>query len=390
MQQKQFSFKPVGILSAIISMFLLILCQASFASNIVITGNQAITTPTTYSNDVLDLSNGRFTVSGAGSLDIENSTINITISPSNPSFVALTNGSLTLKNNIVNVKVVGITPNANVMATNQLISIQQGMVTINGNTFSVDTSFTVGFLHSGSTLVNGYNISNNTLSNFHGGIYLGNTSNAVIDDNTFTNVSYANILFTGSLTEVARNIFFFPGNLMLGDAIDVVNSVGASIFDNIISSGSNYGIYILGGQNLFIQNNKITDGASYGIFIQTPSMSSVRKSSYLSQLLAQFKSMGINNSNIVISNNYIAQNRYGLAGDIVDQLIVTDNTFIQRFDDSSTRQRWTNNDVLLPLASNLIWTNNLYKEAFTQDVPGDNSASLQFVPFPQHGGVYIP
>lgn len=387
--KKQSHSKP-GFMSIFFGAFLFIFSQACFAAPIVITGNHVITTPTSYNHVVLDLSNGRFTVNTGGSLDIENSTINGTISPANPNFVALTNGSLVLKNNTVNVTVTGITPNANNMSTYQIIQAQQGNVTINSTNFTVDTPFTVGFLSTGSLLTSGFNISNNTLINFHGGIYLNNSNNAIVDDNVFTNVSFANIYNSGTLNEIKRNIFSFSGNLMFGDAIDVVNSVGISISDNIISSGSGYGIFIMGGQNLFIENNKITDGSTYAIYIQSPSMSVVRKSKYLNQLLSNYKVTSISNSNIVISNNYIAQNRYGIAGGVVDKLIVTDNTFIQRFTDSSIRQYWTNNDILLPLASNVTWLNNIYKEAFTQEVPGDNSSSLQFVPFPEHGGVYIP
>jgi hypothetical protein len=44
---------------------------------------------------------------------------------------------------------------------------------------------------------------------------------------------------------------------------------------------------------------------------------------------------------------------------------------------------------LLPSVTNLTWLNNTYKEAFTQDISGDNTPSLQFVNFPAHGGVFI-
>jgi len=373
------------------ALFLLLLSQCSFAANpIVITGNQIITTPTTYNNAVLDLSNGRFTINAGGSLTIQNSTVNVTISPTNPSFVTVNSGSLTLKNNTVTTTVNGITPNPYMMSIYPLMQIQQGSVDIETNNLIVTTPYVVSLLSTGTTTTTGLHISNNTIKNFHGGIYLMNSNSAIIDDNNFSNVSFANIFNAGSLNEIKRNIFTFPGNLMYGDAIDVVNAAGGNISENIISSGSGYGIMIMGGKNLFIENNKITDGVTHAIFIQTPNSVYIKSSKILSQVLKHYKAPLIANRNIVIANNYLALNRYGIAGGEVDKLIVTDNMFIQRFSDSSIRQYWTNNDVLLPLASNVTWLNNLYKEAFTQEVPGDNSASLQFVTYPEHGGVYLP
>jgi parallel beta-helix repeat protein len=234
-----------------------------------------------------------------------------------------------------------------------------------------------------------FNITQNTIKHFHGGLYLNNSNNATVSGNTFWNVSYSNIYNSGQLNNFNNNVFYFPGNLKFGDAFDLVNANGININNNIISSSSNYGIYIMGGQNISIDNNKIVDGLSYGISIATPSTLKVNNKT-LSEILSNKKLKLLSNSNIIITNNYISLNRYGLSGGIMDQLIVTGNTFIQRFSDSSIRQYWTNNDILLPSASNVTWLNNFYKEAFTQDVPGDNSNSLSFITFPQHGGVFIP
>lgn len=361
---------------------------ACFAT-IAIHGNQIITTPTTYSNTDLDLTDGRFTINSGGSLTIQNSTINGTISSSNPFFVSVNGGSVNLTNNTVSVKASGITPDSSNRAQNQVIQVQQGNVNMVQNNFSVDTSFTVGLLATQSVATTDFKIDNNTISNFHGGLYLINSNNAEVNDNTFKNVSYSNIFNMGNLSKFNRNLISFPGNLTLGNAFDIINSDGVTIADNIIASGSNYGIFVMGGQNLFISNNKITDGLSYAIFIQTPSLLEASKNIYLSHLLASKKIRAGMNNNIVITNNYLAQNRFGLSGGMVNNLIVTDNTFIQHFTDSSTRQYWTNNDILLPSVTNLTWINNLYKEAFTQDNDGDNSPALQFVSFPAHGGVFI-
>lgn len=384
------SVKSACFLNFFIGIVLFIVSSISFASPVIIAGNKIITTPTTYNNVVLDMSNGRFTVNTGGSLHIENSTINITISPSNPYFGLLNNGNLTLKNNIVNVHISGITPNSAIKAAYQFIQVQLGNVNIDKNTFTADTFFTLCFLETTTTNTNGFTITNNTIKNFHGGLYLVNSNNASVNDNIFENVSFTNILTMGNLSKFKRNLFSFPGNLILGDAFHVINSNGLIISDNVIASGSGYGIYIMGGQNLFIENNKITDGSSYAIFIDTPSLATISKYKHAAQLFSKRTMKTIANSNIAISNNYIAQNRYGLTGGTVDNLIVTNNIFIQRFVDSSTRQHWTNNDILLPLATNVTWLDNLYKEAFTQEVPGDNSNSLQFVSFPQHGGVFLP
>ncbi len=372
----------------VIATFSFFMINHAFA-NVVITGNQNINTATTYNNTTLDMSNGRFTINTGGTLTIQNSTINVTISPSNPFFTAMTNGSLVMNNNIVNVTVSGITPNPNSQSLYPIMPIQQGSVNLNGNTFTTDTDFTVSLLQTNVPATTNFSITNNTIKHFHGGLYLNNSSNATVSGNTFWNVSFSNIYNSGQLNNFNNNIFYFPGNLRLGDAIDLINATGVNIQNNIISSSSNYGIYIMGGQNISIDNNKIVDGLSYGISIPTSSLQKVNNKS-LAQLLSKKKLTLLSNSNIVINNNYISLNRYGLSGGVINQLIVTGNTFIQRFSDSSIRQYWTNNDILLPSASNVTWANNLYKEAFTQDVPGDNSNALSFVTFPQHGGVFIP
>lgn len=388
--KKQSNFKLACFLNLVFGMAFYIISNTCFAGNVVITGNHIITTPTTYNNVVIDMSNGRFTVNKGGSLDIKNSTINMTVSPANPFFVVLNSGDLTLKNNIVNVTVSGITPNSSVPAAYQLIQIQKGNVNIDANSFTTDTAYTLSFLETQNAATDGFNINHNTIKNFHGGIYLINSNNASVNDNTFENVSFSNIFNMGNLSKFKRNIFSFPGNLVMGDAIDIVNSNGLNISENIIASGSSYGIFIMGGQNLFIENNKITDGSSYAIYIETPTLSSVSKNKNLFQFLSRKNIKLMSNSNIAITNNYMSQNRYGLAGGVMEHLFVSNNTFIQRFSDISTRQYWTNNDVLLPLATDVIWIDNLYKEAFTQEVPGDNSNTLQFVTFPVHGGVFLP
>ncbi len=368
---------------------LLVISSVCFAGPIVINGNVVIDKPTTYQNVVIDMSHGRFTINAGGSLKIDNSTINSTISPANPFMVTMTDGSLTLSNNKVNVASTGITPDPTVKSSYPLLVVQTGKVDISNNAFINSNPYSVEFFETQINETHELVIAHNVIKNFHGGLYLTNSHNDNISDNEFDFVSFANIFNSESNnTKIERNLFSFPGNLKAGDAIDVINSKQLNIADNIIASSASYGIFVMGGQKLFITENQITDGKSYGIYIQTPSLAAIKKSYLASALKKELKP--VDNSNIVINNNYIEQNRYGLAGGVVNQLIVTDNVFIQRFQDNSTRQYWTNNDVLLPLATDFTWLNNFYKEAFTQEVPGDNSNTLQFVPFPKTGGVFLP
>ncbi len=378
--------KWIKLISA--ALLWLVSVTSAFAA-IVLHGNQVISAPTTYNGVDLDLTDGRFTINTGGTLNIQNSTIAITISAANPFLAQLNNGAFNLKNSTVNVKVSGISQNPDIKALYQLIRVQQGNLNLSDNHFVIDTPFTVGLLDTQGVATSGFKIIHNTVDYFHGGLYLLNSNSAEVVDNMFSFVSFYNIYNLGNLSQIKNNIFSFPGNLKLGNAIDVVNSDSLTISNNIITSGSNYGLSITGGQNLFIENNKITDNKSYGIIIRTPALTEISKDAYLSTLIPVKAIKLISNNNILISNNYIAQNKYGLKGGVIDRLIVTNNIFIQRFNATSIRQYWTNNDNLLPAVNNLTWIDNFYKEAFTQEIDGNNAPSLQFVTFPAHGGVYI-
>jgi parallel beta-helix repeat protein len=384
-----FEFRQISIFKSFIILLLLALSSLTYANTIVITGNNIINTPTSYTNVTLDMTNGRFTINPGGTLTLQNCIVNIAISPSNPFFATLNKDALTLEKNVFNVTSDAITSDPNTQSVYALINVNDsGHLSITDNTFKVNKLYTVGFLVTQNNPTNGFIISNNFFKNFHGGIYLAASTNPTISNNTFETVSFSNIYFSGTLAQINDNIFSFPGNLTMGDGIDVVNADSVNIHNNQIASSSGYGIMMMGAKNITVDSNKITDGLSYGIFIRTPA-SPLKKDNYLSQLYRKSKSL-INNDNITITHNYIEQNRYGLSGEIINNLIVINNIFIQRFDDSSVRQFWTNNTNLLPSVSNLTWSSNYYKEAFTQDVPGDNTNALQFVPFPEYGGVYLP
>src|SRR5689334_4154805 len=140
--KNQYATKSGYFLSFFIGIVLFVINNICFAGNVVITGDQIINKPTTYNNVVLDMTNGRFTITTGGSLEIKNSTINTTISLSNPYAILLKNGGLTLKNNTVNATVSGIIANPNVKAVHQLLQVQHGDVDIEGNTFTNATAFT--------------------------------------------------------------------------------------------------------------------------------------------------------------------------------------------------------------------------------------------------------
>lgn len=357
-------------------------------ADIVLHGEQVINKPTTYDHVTLDLTDGRFSIRPGGSLTISNSTVRVQISQANPNFVQMINGNLNLQANQVNVTTT-LSSNAQVKFFDfDLIRVDQGTVSINKNNFTIDKPYTIGFLSTGiQYFTKGFRITENTIDNFHGGVYLNKSSEAEISRNKFTNVSFSSIFNNGNMNTFDRNLIVFPGNLYLGDAIDIFNSNGVTVSNNLISSGANSGVSITGGNNIFIKNNKITDGKEFAIVINTPSLAALKKNTYWMQLLPKGKISFFDNNNIVISYNYLAQNKYGLKAGIVDNLVVFGNIFIQRFNDPTSRQFWTNNDNLLPEVANLAWGHNEYKEAFTQDNEGDNSLALKFVSFPRRGGV---
>lgn len=364
--------------------------QLSYATTVVISGNTPINSHTSYENVTLDMTNGSFTLQQNGVLIIKNSIVNVTLSPSNPFFAMLSGGKLIMLNSTVNATTSGITANPDAKQPFELVLVSQGGLVLKGNNIAIDQNYMAGFVDTQDLATTDFVIANNSIKNFHGGLYLINSDSPSITENSFNNVSFSNVFLNGHLATVERNTFTFPGYLHNGDAIDVINANGVTIADNIVASSSGYGLYILGGANVLIDNNKITDGKSYAIFIDTPVDMSIKKHAYLAKMLGKRKMSFEPNQNISITSNYISLNRYGLAGGIIDGLNVTNNMFIQRFNTAAMRQFWTNNDVLLAQATNLDWTKNLYKEAFTQEVPGNNTNALQFVPFPAHGGVVLP
>lgn len=214
---------------------------------------------------------------------------------------------------------------------------------------------------------NNIHITDNFIDNLHGGILLRNTHHALIRNNRFQRTSSSNIfIIEGTDTLIEKNTILFAGNNNVGDSIDVVNSDHINLFQNYIASDSCYSIVISGSKNIIIHQNKILGGITYAIYL-TPAL----------------------NTNVTVTNNYFLQNRYGLAGKSIDGLIVKNNLFVQRFRDNASRQFWTNNDLLFRDTANLTWQNNFYKEAYSQDMNGNNKQASKLVEFPLHGGVVL-
>jgi len=367
---------------------------SAFADKAHVTCPTVVKSAVVYTNTVVDLACG-FEIKNGGSVNIQNSTVNMTISSANPWFAHLSGGDLVLSGSTFNIVTQNVTADPNHDPQYQLIRADRGNLSLAGNSFSVAQLFTTGFMttNAAAGTTNNFYIHGNTISNFQGGIYLPGSDNFEVSNNTFSNVSLASIFTMGSTGSISGNIFSFPGNLVSGDAIDVVDSDNLTISDNIIASGVGYGIMVAGSDSIAIDSNKISDGQLFAVMIQPAASVKGTLARYRQQYLSAHKNRAVRstgNSNITVTNNYMAQNRYGLTASSVDGLTVQNNIFIQNFSTAVARTYWTSNANLLTGVSNLVWSENLYKEAFSQEVPGDNILAKQFVTFPEQGGVIWP
>jgi hypothetical protein len=366
----------------------------SMAKTIKLTGQTIIDKTTEYKNINFDLSRGFFIITNNATLTIENSTINGSISPVNSSLIKLSSGHLVLKNNIINVDTINLPPTPGQPSKYNVINIVNGDVKIIGNNFSIKKQHMASLLVTNQYPTTGFSILNNKIHNFNGGFFLSYSNNAIVAGNEFSNVSTTNI-FTlhGKDNLFKNNVMLFSGDGYPGNGIDVIDSDHITLSHNYIASGSCYSLFILRSQNIVIDDNSIVSGITHAIYI-APTIG--LNDGFQRQLLPFINQASDNNDkyknrNITIKNNYFAQNRFGIAATNVDGLRVENNIFIQRFSDKKSRLFWTNNDNLLLDNINLIWSNNVYKEAFSQTIPGDNNEqmTLQFHSFPSRGGVYL-
>jgi hypothetical protein len=372
----------------------LILClycsHLCLANTIVIGSKTVIEKDTTYANVTLDLSHGSLIIKNNALLSIINSKIIGTISPDNPFLISSIKGNLALSNIKVNITTSNVTSNPYLPPLYYVLNINQGHVSISDSIFTTEQSYTIGLLITSTTPTSNFVFKNNRLSNLHGGLLLRQSSHGLIANNRFTNVSSSNIfLIESNDILVKNNSILFSGNNNIGDGIDIFDSNNIKLSENKIFSGSCYSVVIIRSKNMLIDNNRIIGGVTYAIYIADTVNFSRFHGRFISRLTNSNLVKHGMNENITVVRNYLAQNRYGLAANNVDGLYVNNNVFIQRFYDSKTRRFWTNNDILLKNIAHVIWENNIYKEAYTQDLEGNNQKSVKFILFPLHGGVIL-
>lgn len=357
---------------------------------VVIRGRVIIDSPVVYANTTLEFQNGSLLITNKASLTVINSRIEGTLSPAFSPLFEVLDGRLTLSHNTVAVTAVNIPPSPLSAPKYALISIHSGSTTLTDNDFSIDKPYTAALLLTGAAATTGITATGNAVNFFHGGFMLQNSSDGRISKNIFFRVSCGNIYIKNSQhIQSDSNMIFFSGNNNVGDGFDVVDSDDIRITDNHIFSGSCYSIFVMRGSNVLIADNSVSGGITYAVYA-TDALAALHPSyAYLSVFEKNDGKTAFHrdNDNITITGNYFSQNRYGLAASHVNGLTVQDNIFIQHFKNSRSRQFWTSNDMLLKDISGLNWSDNLYKEAFSQDIHSENKKSRHFVRFPEHNGV---
>lgn len=362
----------------------------AFAALIHVLPNTVISTSTTYSGDTLDMSAGSFIIKNNATLVIKDSVINGTLSKTNPILFNVDTGNLNLDNNTVNVTTVGLPQHPQTQSLEYVVHVALGGIQLTQNNFTIDNPFTAGLLiTTASIATTGYQISHNRFENFHGVLYLIASDNALVSDNVFYKNTYGQIVNIGNNSKIIHNTISFSGNNHLGNSIDIIDSDGTTISNNLLLTPTCHGIYILSSKNLMINNNRIHGGITYGMNVLSYPETIKDSDKYIANIVAKYKLRSEISRNITIDHNFMTQNRFGIAASDTEDLTVTNNYFIQRFTDNASRQFWTDNATLLQNVTGLVWTNNLYKEAYSQDNSGNNSQSGNFVVFPQTGGVTL-
>jgi parallel beta-helix repeat protein len=372
-----------------LGIILFLVSNVCLAQTIIIPPNTVISHSKSYNNVTLDLTNGSFIITNNATLTISNSIVNGNLSKNSPLLINVDKGNLSLSNNQFDIKSVDIAPHQTTQSLHYVIQIGMGGLNMTGNRFQIDEPFTAGLLITTSTLPTAnINIVNNKFERFHGVLYLISTDNALISGNTFFKNSYGNLVVIGSNSKIIGNTIYFSGSNRLGNAIDVIDSNNILVSKNLILTPTCHGIYVFNSTDVVVDLNRISGGITYAMNILS-NPETLTPSEYVKEIIRNHKMKNLISSNITITNNYMSQNRYGIAASDVNGLTVQNNIFIQRIEDNNARKFWTDNNVLLQNVTSLIWTNNLYKEAFTQAVGDNNSKSFSFVTFPQAGGVSL-
>ncbi len=363
------------------AILLTLLASNSFASpTVVIHKNTVISTPVTYDNVNLDMTDGSFIVKTNGVLTIKNSTIDGKLSKEIPILITVDNGKLILDRNKINITTSKLPQHPFTQSLEYVINITLGSLNINKNDIKIDHLFTAGFLITTSSIpTTGFKITRNRFEHFHGVLYLIASDKSLVEHNKLIRNSYGQIVIIGNDSKIIKNKIYFPGNDHLGNAIDIIDSSNIEIRENVLFTPTCHGIYVINSRNLEIDENTITGGITHAMNIYTYPETVDKIDDYIVTLASTHKFKNLQSKNIRVTENYMSQNRYGLAVSDMDDLIVKGNYFSQRFKDAEQRKFWTNNDILLKNVTNLIWIDNIYKEAFTQDIDGDNSIALKFV-----------
>jgi len=368
--------------------FLLFFIHHGYAETLIINGATKINTHIVYQNVILDMSNGYFIIAPDGYLEIKDSQIKGTMFPDN-FYLFDIEGNLRFENNILHLNSENILPKPNNISNYFLFHVTRGIAKIVNNQFFMETPYTVGFFLTDEKYKTTHLFDHNLIFQFHGGIFLANSDNTIIKNNIFTKVSLSNILNIKCHNNVLeKNKILFSGYHTVGDAIDIFQSDTINIKNNFIASDYCYSIVISDSKNLLIDQNQILDGITYGISIEPFSNVYNRFGDLFNRWDVPYENIN-QNENIKIQNNYLAQNRYGLTATNVTGLTVVNNVFIQKFENTSDRKFWTNNEILLNNVTRLLWENNKYKEAFSQDISDSNKDAFQLVLFPSIGGVQL-
>ncbi len=393
----QFRIKTHLLSYYFIGLLLLLVSHVSFAQPIVIPPNTVISHSKTYDNVTLDMTNGSFIIKNNATLTINNSIINGNLSKKNPILITVENGNLQVANSQAIIKAIDVTPHPLTQSLYYMIQVAMGGLTMTGNSFQIDQPFAAGLLITTSSIpTSGFKILNNKFERFHGVLYLISTDNALVSKNTFMKNTYGNMVIIGSNSQITQNTIYFSGNNRLGNSIDVIDSNNINVSQNLLFTPTCHGIYVFNSTNVVVDSNRVSGGITYAVnvFTHPETLAGNQKltsddSDYLKSIMGTYKMKNVTSANITITNNYMSQNRYGIAASDVSGLNISNNISIQRFVDNDARQFWTNNNILLQNVTGLTWSNNLYKEAFTQEEGGDNSKSLSFIAFPQTGGVSL-
>lgn len=371
---------------SIIGSFLSLTSITSFAESILqLSGKKIIDRPTVYRDVSIDMTNGSFVVINNASLSLIHTKVKGKFSTTNSVLFNILDGHLILNENKFDLDAESIPPNPKATSLYPTISVTKGDVRFTRNNFSVNEPYRASLLLTGYAPTTDFVIRSNKINNFHGGLFLINSNNALVSNNVFSKVSLSNIFTKNSHNNVySNNKMLYSGN----NGIDIIDSHDIEFKNNYITLSSCYSIFILRSENLLLDRNKIIGGITYAIDI-APTIG--LKDPYAQHLLPFVSATGTNpnifkNKNIRITNNYISQNRFGIATTNLDGLLVENNIFIQKFSTDKNRQFWTNNSILLQDTLHIDWKNNLYKEAFNQNADSDPIA-FKFVEYPETGGV---